>query len=274
MPNYTKLFNSIITSTIWSEDDKTRIIWITMLALADQNGEVQGSVPGLARLAGVSIEDVESALDKFLSPDLYSRTPEFGGKRICKIDGGWELLNHAKYRRMASLADQKDSNAKRQKRHRDRNATVTDSNATVTHSNAIVTVKTDIAEADTEAEANTDSKLKPKNRQQADSVEVLPFESELFKDAWYNWKQHRIEIKKKLTPTTTRSQLKSLHEMGEDRAIAAINYTIGKGWQGLFEPDVTNGANSARNSNSGARKPTLSDLMGGRELSIKKASDL
>jgi len=148
MPNYTKLFNSIITSTIWSEDDKTRIVWITMLALADQNGEVQGSVPGLARLAGVSVNDVESALDKFLSPDPYSRTPDFEGRRICKIDGGWELLNHAKYRRMASLADQKDSNAKRQKRHRERNATVT-------HRNASVTVETDKAEA--EAEANTDN---------------------------------------------------------------------------------------------------------------------
>ena len=147
MPNYTKLFNSIITSTIWTEDDKTRIVWITMLAIADQNGEVQGSIPGLARLAGVSVQDAENAIEKFLSPDIYSRTPDNEGRRICKIDGGWELLNHAKYRRMASLADQKDANTKRQQRHRERNASVT-------HRNATVTLQTDKAEAEAEAEAD------------------------------------------------------------------------------------------------------------------------
>ena len=132
MPNYTKLFNSIVTSTIWTEDDKTRIVWITMLAIADQHGEVQASIPGLARVAGVSVEATENAINKFLSPDLYSRTPDDEGRRIEKIDGGWVLLNHAKYRAMASKEDSKSSNAKRQKRHRDklaRNATVTDSNA-------------------------------------------------------------------------------------------------------------------------------------------------
>lgn len=165
MPNYTKLFNSIVTSTIWTEDDKTRIVWITMLALADQNGEVHASIPGLARLAGVSLEDAEKAIEKFLSPDAYSRTPDNEGRRIACIDGGWELLNHSKYRRMASAADQKEATARRQKRFRDRNATVTvgaNSNASVTHSNASVTVGTDIAEAEADAKAE---KIIPPNPQ-------------------------------------------------------------------------------------------------------------
>jgi len=98
MPNYTKLFNSIVTSTIWTEDDKTRILWITMLALADKNGEIHGSIPGLARVAGISLADAENAIGKFLSPDPYSRTPDHDGRRIAPIDGGWELLNHTKYR--------------------------------------------------------------------------------------------------------------------------------------------------------------------------------
>ena len=45
MHSYTKLFSSIITSTIWMEDDKTRILWITLLAMADQHGEVYSSIP-------------------------------------------------------------------------------------------------------------------------------------------------------------------------------------------------------------------------------------
>jgi 5-methylcytosine-specific restriction endonuclease McrA len=120
MANYTKLFNSIVTSTIWTEDDKTRIVWITMLAICDQNGEVQASIPGLARLSGVSVADAEMAIGKLLSPDKHSRTPDHEGRRIVPIEGGWELLNHAKYRRMASLEDRKEATAKRVKRHRER----------------------------------------------------------------------------------------------------------------------------------------------------------
>lgn len=178
MPNYTKLFNSIVTSTIWTEDDKTRIVWITMLAIADQNGEVHASIPGLARIAGVEVSDVESAIAKFLSPDEYSRTVDNEGRRIAVIDGGWELLNHAKYRRMASLADQKESNAKRQKRFRDRNAGVTVRNATVTpdgYSNETVTQKTDKAEA--EAKAYT------KEEEEEDSPPPTPTFSEVQKFA-------------------------------------------------------------------------------------------
>ena len=117
---YTKLFSHIVTSSIWTEDDQTRIIWITMMALADKRGEVMASVPGLARVAGVPIPAVEKALDKFLSPDEYSRTPDEQGRRIEKIDGGWSLINHAKHRRMASVEEQKERNAERQRKFRER----------------------------------------------------------------------------------------------------------------------------------------------------------
>jgi hypothetical protein len=169
MPNYTKLFNSIVTSTIWTEDDQTRIVWITMLAISDQNGEVQASIPGLARVAGISIEATETALNKFMSPDSYSRTPDDEGRRIEKIEGGWALLNHAKYRAMASKEDAKLCNAKRQARKREkdaRNASVTpsgDCHGIVTHSNASVTQSRDIAEAEAEADTKKTIIHKTKN---------------------------------------------------------------------------------------------------------------
>ena len=43
MNGFTKLFQSILTSSVWSEDNETRIVWITMLALADQNGSVSAT---------------------------------------------------------------------------------------------------------------------------------------------------------------------------------------------------------------------------------------
>ena len=152
---YTKVFASLITSTVWGEDHETRIVWITMLALADRNGEVQGSIPGLAHMARVPIEKCRSALDKFMSPDPESRTPDCEGRRIEKIDGGWAIINHAKYRRLASKEDAVEKNAERQRRFKERKTvTVTQGNASVTLGNAQVTQDRDIAEAEAEAEAD------------------------------------------------------------------------------------------------------------------------
>jgi hypothetical protein len=160
---YTKLFNSIVTSTIWSEDDQTRIVWITMLALADKNGEVQGSVPGLARIAGVTVDACRAAISKFLAPDPDSRTKDDEGRRIEEIDGGWALINHRKYRDMASDADRAEKAAIRQARHRanqTRNG-VTPLSRTVTHSNAPVTPEShQIPHADTDTDTDTDTDSK------------------------------------------------------------------------------------------------------------------
>ena len=93
-----------------------------MLALADQHGEVQGSIPGLAHIAGVSLEGCKRALEKFQSPDPYSRTKDHEGRRVEEIDGGWSLLNYAKYRKMSSKDDQMQKSAERSKRYRERKA--------------------------------------------------------------------------------------------------------------------------------------------------------
>ena len=52
---YTKLFTSILDSTVWQEGLETKVVWITLLAMADREGKVDGSVPGLAKRAGVTI---------------------------------------------------------------------------------------------------------------------------------------------------------------------------------------------------------------------------
>lgn len=98
MAGFTKLFSSIITSSIWGEDDKTRIMWITMLATADAKGHVDGSIPGMATMARMSLEDGVRAIRKLESPDPYSRSEECEGRRISREDGGWRILNYVKYR--------------------------------------------------------------------------------------------------------------------------------------------------------------------------------
>jgi hypothetical protein len=108
MSGYTKLFESITDSTIWRAPDTTRLVWITMLAMADQHGYVGASVPGLADRAKVSLEACLTALECFLAPDEWSRSKEYDGRRIAEVDGGWLLLNHAKYRAARAADDRRE----------------------------------------------------------------------------------------------------------------------------------------------------------------------
>jgi len=98
MAGFTKLFSTIVTSSIWSEDNATRVLWVTMLAMADSEGVIEASLPGLARSANLSMEECSAAVLKLESPDPYSRTPDLEGRRVVKVDGGWSLVNYKKYR--------------------------------------------------------------------------------------------------------------------------------------------------------------------------------
>lgn len=73
-----------------------------------------------------------------------------------------------------------------------------------------------------------------------------------FYAAWRDWWEHRREIRKRLTPTAIRKQLKELEAWGADRAIAAIEHTVAKGWTGLREPETT-GNGSYQNRNTDGR---------------------
>lgn len=120
--SYCKLFNSITTSTIWSESAATRVVWVTMLAVASRHGEVMASVPGLARIANVSLQECETALAAFMAPDQYSRTADNEGRRIEPIDGGWRLLNYRKYREKMAEADRREYKTRWQSEDRKKNA--------------------------------------------------------------------------------------------------------------------------------------------------------
>ncbi len=123
--SYVKLFESILDSTVWQEDLHVKVVWITMLAMKDIDGVVHASIPGLAKRAGVTTPQCEEALAKFLGPDPYSRTKTNDGRRIAEVDGGWEVLNHDKYRDLLDADDQRAKAAERMRRYRERKRDVT-----------------------------------------------------------------------------------------------------------------------------------------------------
>ena len=105
MSGWTKLFSSIVTSSVWCEDHATVRVWVAMLAVGDADGIVEGSLPGFANLARVTVEEMRAAVDKLSSPDPDSRTPDHEGRRIEAIEGGWRILNHGRYREKAQAKE-------------------------------------------------------------------------------------------------------------------------------------------------------------------------
>ena len=118
--SFTKLFCSITKSTVWCEPHTTVRVWITMLADCDSQGRVFASIPGLANLARVTVMECELAMETFLAPDQYSRTPDNEGRRIEVIEGGWRLLNYDLYREKRDPEARKEQNREAQRRSRAR----------------------------------------------------------------------------------------------------------------------------------------------------------
>jgi len=135
MAGYTPLFSEIVMSSIWNEDDKVRIVWITLMALADMDGNVMASISGLAPVARVKVPECEKAIQILSSPDKYSRSQEKEGRRIEAIDGGFHLINHRKYRnkaktRAAYYREYREEKKKKQKEKKNTNTNTNTNSAT------------------------------------------------------------------------------------------------------------------------------------------------
>ncbi len=95
---FTKLASSLPASSLWNQPDPIRIVFITLLAMCDGEGDVKSSIIGLAHLAREPLDVTEAAIKILEAPDPYSGCPEHEGRRLLPIQGGWHLVTHAMYR--------------------------------------------------------------------------------------------------------------------------------------------------------------------------------
>ncbi len=96
---FTLLWESILHSSIWVKESKeTRLVWVTLLAKKDSQGRVTMSEVGLADLAKVTPAECKKSLEILLSPDKDDTSGVEEGRRLRKIPGGWEIVNHDDYR--------------------------------------------------------------------------------------------------------------------------------------------------------------------------------
>ena len=118
--SYVKLFNSILISSVWQEDDATRLLWITMLALADKTGHVSGSIPGLAHVARIPLPSCEKALAILMAPDTTSQNPANEGRRLAPAERGWIILNYKDWRNRLSKEDRREYKRLKQREYREK----------------------------------------------------------------------------------------------------------------------------------------------------------
>lgn len=242
---FAKIFSQIYDSSI-VENAELRFTFMDLLVLADCNGVVDMTHEAISRRTNRPIELIRKTISELEQPDAKSRTPQFRGSRIKRLDGhrdwGWMILNYDRFRKTASEEQRREKTKERTRKWREKTIP---GDATVTHSDA----------------GDAKQRQKKKQKQTQKKEEGLPLfpaigdafpeklNTDAFRTVWEDWKSHRLEIKKPLTATSIKGQLAELATWGEQRAINAIRFTIRKGWQGLREDDSRNGTIPDRREN-------------------------
>ena len=95
---FTKLDEGILQSSIMREDPEVFKIFIALLASCRENGVSPVSPLFLESVTRLPIEKVMECLAKLEDKDDFSRSMNDEGRRIKRIDGGYEIINYLKYR--------------------------------------------------------------------------------------------------------------------------------------------------------------------------------
>jgi hypothetical protein len=129
---FVKLDCGILNSTLWV-DREAREIFITALLMAVPRqlkdpeptmsvdslktakfvipvgyyGMVEAAGPGIVRMAGLENQPGMKALRRLTEPDDESRSQDFDGRRLVRVDGGYIILNYDKYRTKDHTARQR-----------------------------------------------------------------------------------------------------------------------------------------------------------------------
>ena len=254
---YTKLFGEILHSTVWSESIETKIVWITMLALVDDRSEVRASVIGLAKAAGVTVPQCEKALKCFMSPDKYSRSQEFEGRRIEECDGGWKMLNERKYREMRSAEERREYQKKWKAEKRAREKLYKTKRDKDTETDEEGVTKGEMSQS---CHDNKDININKDINKPKDKKPTFVVPEFINKELWKEW----LAVRRKLKAVNSETALKALvtrltkiHESGKFTVDEAITVAIEKSWKSV---ELEWLENIRGNNNGNTSKPKLTKL--------------
>lgn len=122
MERYVPIFSRIVDSSLWIEPDYVVKVFLTMLAKKDADEVVRGTAFNIASWSKKTEQEVIEALKILSSPDTKRLEPQpFDGRRIEKVEGGWKLLNGAKYQMEMQRINQRRRKTELQRFYRAQN---------------------------------------------------------------------------------------------------------------------------------------------------------
>lgn len=118
---YVKVFNQIFDSSI-VEKPETRFTFVDMLILADVNGVIDMTHEAIARRTNRPLELIRQTITELEGPDPRSRTPDYEGARIKRLDDhrdwGWYIVNYEYFRKLARDEQRREKTRIRVQKHR------------------------------------------------------------------------------------------------------------------------------------------------------------
>lgn len=136
--SFVKLDCGTLDSTLWADADATRVFFAALLMAEPREltepmkqikvrtleetgfivpvgwyGFVSAAGVGIVRRALMDEETGIAALERLGNPELESRTPDYDGRRLVRVSGGFIALNFARYR------EKDHTGAERSKRYRE-----------------------------------------------------------------------------------------------------------------------------------------------------------
>lgn len=249
---FVKIDTAIVRSSLYPERD-LRTVFLTALFMAEPveleeatrtlkvreltddkfvvpkgwYGIVRSSGLGIIRADGISKEKGLRALEQLAAPDPESRSADFDGRRMVRIDGGYVILNYMKYRER----DYTSTLRKKLQRLRDKEGSRRD-----TVNGHGVTANVTVTQAEADAEADAEGGIPPNPLPDCPAVawpEGLG-ESKAFTRAWRDFVRHRKEIGAPLRQTGAERALAKCKAWGAEAAVAALHESIASGWRGVF----------------------------------------
>ena len=219
MPGWTKLHSRIVVSSIWQQPDNVRLLWVTMLAMADADGIVEASVGGLANMANLTPELTREALEVLTGPDQDS-SDQTTGERVLAVPGGWFIINHASYRDRRTK--QQEATAERVRRCRERKKQQASSEVKQN-----VTLGNECSSASSSSSESESVKKAVKKR-----LPAAPRPEDVPEEVWTDWKEHRRR-QKASTSATVISNLRAEGEKVGLKIADVMGMQVTNGWRGF-----------------------------------------
>jgi hypothetical protein len=261
---FVKLDCGILNSTLWVEREP-RDVFITALLMAQPieiqepmpqfevrsleptgfmippgwYGFVQAAGPGIVRMSMSDQTAGMDALEKLGAPDPESRSSDFEGRRLVRVDGGYVILNFMKYR------DKDNNSAIRSARYRERKAQLASVTASRRDDHSVTR---DASRSVTKAEAEAEAEEKKRSKRAGLLTQSHLVAEGVSESAARDWLAVRKSAKAPLTETAWNA-VKTEAAKANLTIAEAVKIAAERGWRS-FKADWLKDKNGATSGNS------------------------